>query len=64
MRPALGTACSLDAPLATILEDYAAGHCDSIDLWLGHAERVLEAGSPESLRDLLASSGRKVVAAS
>jgi 4-hydroxyphenylpyruvate dioxygenase len=62
--PAVGTVCSLNAELATILADYAAGHCDAIDLWLGHAERVLEAGSPESLRDLLASSGMKVVAAS
>ena len=62
--PAVGTVCSLDADLGTILADYAAGHCDAVDLWLGHAERVLEAGSPESLRDLLASSGMKVVAAS
>lgn len=62
--PAVGTVCSLNADLATILADYAAGHCDAVDLWLGHAERVLEAGSPESLRDLLASSGMKVVAAS
>ncbi len=62
--PAVGTVCSLEGDLATILADYAAGHCDAVDLWLGHAERVLEAGSPESLRDLLASSGVKVVAAS
>ena len=62
--PAVATVCTLNADLPTILADYAAGHCDSIDLWLGHAERVLEAGSPESLRDLLASSGMKVVAAS
>lgn len=62
--PAVGTVCSLQCDLATILADYAAGHCDAVDLWLGHAERVLEAGSPESLRDLLASSGVKVVAAS
>lgn len=62
--PAVGTVCSLDADLATILADYAAGHCDGIDLWLGHAERVLETGSPEALRDLVASSGVKVVAAS
>ena len=62
--PAVGTVCSLNADLATILADYAAGHCEAIDLWLGHAERVLEAGSPEVLRDLLASSGVKVIAAS
>jgi len=62
--PAVGTVCSLDADLSTILDDYAAGHCDTIDLWLGHAERVLEGGSPEQLRDLLAASGVRVVAAS
>ena len=62
--PALGTVCSLQGELATILADYAAGHCNAVDLWLGHAERVLETGSPESLRDLVAASGIKVVAAS
>jgi 4-hydroxyphenylpyruvate dioxygenase len=62
--PAVGTVCSLDAELATILADYAAGHCDAVDLWLGHAERVLEAGSPEGLRDLLAASGVRAIAAS
>ena len=62
--PAVGTVCSLNCELATILADYAAGHCDAVDLWLGHAERVLETGSPESLRDLVAASGIKVVAAS
>ena len=62
--PAVGTVCSLNCELATILADYAAGHCDAVDLWLGHAERVLETGSPESLRDLIAASGVKVVAAS
>ena len=62
--PAVGTVCSLNCELATILADYAAGHCDAVDLWLGHAERVLETGSPESLRDLVAASGVKVVAAS
>lgn len=62
--PALGTVCSLEAGLATILEDYAAGHCDAIDLWLGHAERFLETGEAEGLRDRLAASGMRVVAAS
>jgi len=61
---ALGTVCSLDADLPTILEDYAAGHCGAIDLWLGHAERFLETDQPERLRDLLAASGMRVVAAS
>lgn len=62
--PALGTVCSLDADLATILDDYAAGHCGAVDLWLGHAERFLATEEPERLRDLLAASGIRVVAAS
>lgn len=62
--PAIGTVCSLDADLPTILDDYAAGHCDAVDLWLGHAERFLADAEPERLRDLLAASGIRVVAAS
>lgn len=62
--PALGTVCSLDADLRTILEDYAAGQCRAVDVWLGHVERFLEQSEPEALRDLLAASGIRVVAAS
>ena len=41
MRPAVATVCSLNASLDTILTDYAAGHCDAIDLWLGHADTFI-----------------------
>ena len=64
MRPALATVCSLPSPLATIVEDYAAGHCDAIDLWLGHADGFLESHDPAALRDLLARHGMAAVAAS
>lgn len=64
MRPAIATVCSLDAPLATIIEDYAAGHCDAIDLWLGHAEAFLEDHDLPALRELLAEHGVSAVAAS
>lgn len=64
MKPAVATVCSLDASLPTILEDYAAGHCDAVDLWLGHAEAVLETQSVDSLCDLFASSGITPIAAS
>jgi sugar phosphate isomerase/epimerase len=64
MRPALATVCSLPAPLATIVEDYAAGHCDAIDLWLGHADGFLERHEPAALRDLLDRHGIAAVAAS
>lgn len=62
--PALGTVCSLDAELGTILDDYAAGQCRAVDVWLGHVERFLERSEPESLRELLAATGIRVAAAS
>lgn len=62
--PALGTVCSLDADLRSILEDYAAGHCGAVELWLGHVEGFLERSEPEALRDLLAATGIRAVAAS
>ena len=64
MKPALATVCSLEAALPTILEDYAAGHCDAIDLWMGHAEAALEGRDASELRDLITSFGITPVAAS
>lgn len=64
MKPALATVCSLDASLATILEDYAAGQCDSVDLWLGHAEGLLADRGPAALSDLLSRHGITAAAAS
>jgi 2-keto-myo-inositol isomerase len=64
MRPALATVSSLEASLPTILEDYAAGHCDAVDLWLGQAEAFLEAHPPAELADLLARHGITAVATS
>ena len=64
MKPAVSTVCSLDSGLETIVEDYAAGHCDAIDLWLGHAETYLERHDAVALRELLAAQGITVVAAS
>jgi 2-keto-myo-inositol isomerase len=64
MRPAISTVCSLEAPLTTILADYAAGRCDAVDLWLGHAEAFLEGRDTAALRDLLARHGIAAVAAS
>ena len=64
MKPALSTVCSLDSSLETIFEDYAAGHCDAVDLWLGHAETYLENHSPGDLKGLLDRHGITAVAAS
>jgi len=64
MRPALATVCSLDTSLETILEDYAAGQCPEVDLWLGHAEELLAKRGPAALADLLARHGITAAAAS
>ena len=64
MIAALATVCSLPSSLATIVEDYAAGHCEAIDLWLGHADGFLEHNEPAALRDLLDRHGIAAVAAS
>lgn len=64
MRPAVATACSLNASLETILEDYSAGHCEAVDLWLGHAERFLESHDVGALADRFSRHGISPVAAS
>jgi len=64
MIPAVATVCSLDAPLETIVEEYAAGHCLAVDLWLGHAESFLAGRDPAALAELLARHGVTAVAAS
>ena len=48
MKPAIATVCSLEASLGTVLDDYAAGHVDAVDLWLGHADAFIgeHAGGP------------------
>ena len=64
MRPTLATVCSLDAPLETVLEDYAAGHCEAVDLWLGHADAFVKMHGVAALRERLARHGITPVAAS
>jgi 4-hydroxyphenylpyruvate dioxygenase len=64
MKPAISTVCSLDASLGTILEDYAAGHVDAIDLWLGHADAFLKEYDVAALKDRLAERAIAAIAAS
>jgi len=64
MKPAVATVCSLNAPLDTILTDYAAGHCDAIDLWLGHADAFSAERGVSALRERLAELAIAPVAAS
>lgn len=64
MIPSLSTVCSLDAPVEVILEDYAAGHCGAIDLWLGHAEAFVERSGVAALQERMAVHGIAPIAAS
>jgi len=64
MRPAIATVCSLEAPLGTVLDDYAAGHVDAVDLWLGHVDAFVKEAGVAALRDRLGSAGIAPVAAS
>ncbi|MGB8852445.1 MAG: sugar phosphate isomerase/epimerase [Pirellulales bacterium] len=64
MKPALATVCSLESPLEAILEDYAAGHCEAVDLWLGHADAFMKVHGVVPLRERLARHGIAPVAAS
>jgi len=64
MRPAIATVCSLNSPLETVLADYAAGHVDAVDLWLGQADAFLKGRPVEALREAFGRHGITPVAAS
>ncbi len=53
MKPALAQVCSLNSPFEKDIEDYAAGHCGAIELWLGKLEGYLETHSTDDVRRLL-----------
>ncbi|MGD9722431.1 MAG: sugar phosphate isomerase/epimerase family protein [Pirellulales bacterium] len=54
MKPALAQVCSLEAPLETDVEEYAAGRCQAIELWVGKLDTYLEKHTPDEFRALLA----------
>ena len=54
MKPALAQVATLNAPLATDIEDYAAAKCPAIEIWFGKLESHLESHSIEDVRQLLA----------
>ena len=64
MKPAIATVCSLEAPLATVLEDYSAGRVEAVDLWLGHADAFVKEQGVAALRERLATLGVVAVSAS
>lgn len=52
MKPALSQVCTLSAPLAADIEDYAAGKCEAVELWVGKLDTYLEQHSLGDLRKL------------
>ena len=57
MRPTLSQVCSLNSPLERDVEDYAAGKCESLELWFTKVEAYLETKSEISLQKLLQEHG-------
>ena len=53
MIPSLSQICSLNSPFEKDIEDYAAGQCPSIELWLGKLEAWLEDHSQDDFKRLL-----------
>ena len=64
MKLAISQVCSLHARLPQCIEDYAAGTCQAIEVWLTAVEYYLEQSSPEELRGLLEAQGMSIPAAS
>jgi len=57
MKPAISQVCTLEASLEADFEDYAAGQCEAIELWLGKVDRYLEEHSTDDIRRLLDENG-------
>jgi 4-hydroxyphenylpyruvate dioxygenase len=54
MTPALSQVCSLNSPFAKDVEDYAAGKCPAIEIWLTKLETHLQSHSIDQVKRLLA----------
>lgn len=52
MKPALSQVCSLNSPFEKDIEDYAAGACHAVEIWLGKLETYLEGHSVDNVRRL------------
>src|SRR5438045_235730 len=54
MIPALSQICTLHAPFEKDVDDYAAGHCHAIEIWLTKLETYLQSHRIDDVRRLLA----------
>lgn len=57
MKPALSLVCSLPSELEQNIVDYAAGACQTVELWLGKVEGWLENHTVDDLRRVLRDNG-------
>jgi 4-hydroxyphenylpyruvate dioxygenase len=64
MKPAISQVCSLNSPFEKDIEDYAAGRCSAVEIWLGKLERYLENHSSDDVRRLLETHGMSAPVAS
>lgn len=64
MIPTLAQVCSLHAPFEKDVEEYAAGACRSLEVWLGKLETYLESHTVDDVRQLLAEHEMSVPVAS
>ena len=53
MLPTISQICSLNSPLEKDIQDYAAGHCESIEIWLTKLEDYLQHNSTDVFLGLL-----------
>ncbi|MGH7137410.1 MAG: sugar phosphate isomerase/epimerase family protein [Pirellulales bacterium] len=53
MKPAISQVCSLNSPFEKDIEDYSAGACKAVEIWLGKLETYLEQHSIDDVRRLL-----------
>jgi 2-keto-myo-inositol isomerase len=53
MKPALSQVCSLNSPFDKDVEDYSAGACRAVEIWLGKLETYLKDHSVDDARRLL-----------
>jgi sugar phosphate isomerase/epimerase len=53
MHPAISQVCTLNSSFEQDLEDYAAGACNAVEIWLGKLDAYLERQSLDDVRRLL-----------
>ncbi|MCE9555323.1 MAG: sugar phosphate isomerase/epimerase [Planctomycetes bacterium] len=54
MQPAISQVCTLSASFEKDIEEFAAGHCGAIEIWLGKLETYLDSHAPADVLALLA----------